>query len=430
MHKVRTALVIGGGVAGPVTAMALHKAGIQATVYEAYPPDSVGIGGGLGLAPNGLAALEIVGAADAVRAIGSPMPNTVMTINNKPAGTIRPLPGVEPLQFVMRGALHKALHDTAHASGVEYQYGKRLVSVEEHGKHGDAASGASNEDSADGGGVTAHFADGTTATADILIGADGVRSTVRTLIDPKAPGPNYTGMVGLGAYHLDPDAAPAAAATATPGTMVFAFGKRAYYLYWRHDDGRIGWGANLPWKEYLTIGQARAIPAKQWLDTLREAYEGDVPGEQLVQATSPETLDHAGSLHIMPPVPRWHRGRMALVGDAVHAPSNSTGQGASLAIESAIQLARCLRDLPSHTEAFATYEHLRRPRVERIAAQGAKINHAKAPGPVAKTFMRALMPIMFHPALIERTAGKSQRYRIDFNTSVTTATTATGTTAP
>jgi 2-polyprenyl-6-methoxyphenol hydroxylase-like FAD-dependent oxidoreductase len=112
---------------------------------------------------------------------------------------------------------------------------------------------------------------------------------------------------------------------------------------------------------------------------------------------------------------------MVLVGDAVHAPSNSTGQGASLAIESAVQLARCLRDLPSHTEAFAAYEQLRRPRVERIAAQGSKINHAKAPGPVAKTFMRALMPIMFHPAIIERTAGKSQRYRIDFDQPVTAA---------
>jgi 2-polyprenyl-6-methoxyphenol hydroxylase-like FAD-dependent oxidoreductase len=52
-----------------------------------------------------------------------------------------------------------------------------------------------------------------------------------------------------------------------------------------------------------------------------------------------------GSLHIMPPVPHWHRGRLVLVGDAVHAPSNSSGQGASLAIESAIELARCLRDL-------------------------------------------------------------------------------------
>ena len=84
----------------------------------------------------------------------------------------------------------------------------------------------------------------------------------------------------------------------------------------------------------------------------------------------------------MPPVPHWHRGRMVLVGDAVHAPSNSTGQGASLAIESAIQLARCLRDLPDAASAFAAYEGLRRERVEKITKRGARINHAKTPGPV------------------------------------------------
>lgn len=401
MNKVRSALVIGGGIAGSVTALALRKAGIEATVYEAYPPESNGIGGGLGLAPNGLAALDIVGAGDAVRAVASPMPKTVMTIGSKPAGTLRTLQGVEPLQFVMRGALHQALHDAAWSTDVQFEHGKRFVSADD------------NQD----GGVTAHFADGTSAAADILIGADGIRSAVRTLIDPKAPGPNYTGMIGFGAYDLAPDVLPAADLGA--GTMVFAFGKRAYYLYWRHKDGTIGWGANLPWKDYLTITEARATPAQQWLATLREAYAGDVPGERFVEATNPETLETTGSLHIMPPVPHWHRGRMVLVGDAVHAPSNSTGQGASLAIESAIQLARCLRDLPSHGEALAAYEQLRRPRVERIAAQGAKINHAKAPGPVAKVFMRALMPIMFHPAMVERTAGKSQRYRIDFDQPIT-----------
>lgn len=401
MKQIRTALVVGGGIAGPVTALALRKAGIEATGHEAYSPQSTGVGGGLGLAPNGLAALELVGAADAVRAVASPLPNSVMSVNGKPAGTIRPLPGVEPMQFAMRGALHKALHDTAQAAGVQYEYDKRLIAAEEHG---DA--------------VTAHFEDGTSATADVLIGADGVRSTVRTLIDPNAPGPNYTGMLGFGAYDLDPRTLPGL--DVTPGTMVFAFGRRAYYLYWRQKDGRISWGANLPWKEYLTITQARAVPAQQWHDTLRDTYAGDVPGEQLVAATAPEMLENTGGLHIMPPVPHWYRSRMVLVGDAVHAPSNSTGQGASLAIESAIQLARCLRDLPDHTAAFAAYERLRRPRVERIAARGAKINHAKAPGPAAKVLMRAIMPIMFHPAVIERTAGKSQRYRIDFNQPVTT----------
>jgi 2-polyprenyl-6-methoxyphenol hydroxylase-like FAD-dependent oxidoreductase len=67
MTAARTALVIGGGVAGPVTAMALQKAGIDATLYEAYPTSADGIGVTLTLAPNGLAALGILGADDAVR---------------------------------------------------------------------------------------------------------------------------------------------------------------------------------------------------------------------------------------------------------------------------------------------------------------------------------------------------------------------------
>jgi 2-polyprenyl-6-methoxyphenol hydroxylase-like FAD-dependent oxidoreductase len=396
MAKTRTALIIGGGIAGPVTAMALRRAGIEATVYEAYSPESDGIGGGLGLASNGLAALEIIGAADAVRAIAAPIPNSIMSIDGRKAGTAATLRGEEPIQIVTRGDLHRALHDAAVAAGVGFVHNKRLV-------------GADEQD----GGITARFADGTGASADILIGADGVRSTVRTLIDPKAPGPDWTGLLGFGAYDLDPATVPDV--DIEPGSLVFAFGKRAYYLYWRSPNGKISWGANLAWKEYLTLNQARAVPAQQWLEILRETYAGDTPGEQLARVTTPEMLETTGGLHIMPPVPHWYRGRMVLVGDAVHAPSNSSGQGASLAIESGIQLARTLRDLPDHTSAFAAYEQLRRGRVEKIAKTAARINHAKAPGPIAKVFMRAMMPIVFSARFAEKTTGPALRYRIAFD---------------
>ncbi|MDX3357940.1 FAD-dependent monooxygenase, partial [Streptomyces sp. ME01-24h] len=80
----------------------------------------------------------------------------------------------------------------------------------------------------------------------------------------------------------------------------------------------------------------------------------------------------------MPSVPHWHRGRMVLVGDAAHAPSSSSGQGASLAIESSLELARCLRDLPTPEAAFAAYDQLRRARVEMIGTDAAAKNRAKA----------------------------------------------------
>jgi hypothetical protein len=78
MTDVRKAVIIGSGIAGPVTAMALRNAGIEATVYEAYATTADGLGGQLTVAPNGLAALEIIGAADAVRAVGQPIDRTVM----------------------------------------------------------------------------------------------------------------------------------------------------------------------------------------------------------------------------------------------------------------------------------------------------------------------------------------------------------------
>ena len=393
---VRTALVIGGGIAGPVVATALLKAGIQATVYEAYPTLAAGIGGSLALAPNGLAALGLIGADDAVRALATPVTGTVMTVG----GNTRRLPSladVEPLQIIGRGDLHRVLHDRAAAAGVRFEYGKRLVGATEGPKS-----------------VTAKFDDGSTATADILIGADGVRSTVRTQIDPEAPAAGYTGLLSFQGYvdaapDLDPE----------PGIVTFAFGQRAYYLFWKVADGRVTWGANLPSKQYMSLSDARAIPSAQWLRTLREAYAGDLPGELLANRTTAENLDTTGAIHIMPPVPHWHRGRMVLVGDAVHAPSNSTGQGASLAIESSIQLARCLRDLPDPASAFRAYERLRRARVEAITKRGARTNSAKTPGPVRRKAMYALMPIFFKMMNFDKVMGREQRYRIDWDAPAT-----------
>ena len=398
MTAASTAIVIGGGIAGPVAATALQQAGISATVYEAYPAVSDGIGGDLALAANGMRALGIIGVDDAVRAIALPITGQIMSVNGRGLELPR-LDGVEPMQMVGRGNLQRVLRDRAVEAGVEFHYDKRLVTVENT-----ATS------------VTASFSDGTTATADVLLGADGVRSTVRTLIDPTAPGAGYTGLLGFqGSAELDLDL------DLDPGAMTFAFGKRAYYLYWRTGDGRVTWGANLPSKQYLSTTDARKIPAADWLTTLRETYAGDTPGEKLANLTTEDTLQVLGAIHIMPPIPHWHRDRMVLVGDAVHAPSNSTGQGASLAIESAIQLARCLRDLPDPASAFAAYEGLRRERVEKITRRGARTNSAKTPGPVARRFMQTVMPLFFKLMNFEKTIGPEQRYAIDWNEHLTTS---------
>ncbi|GAA0574249.1 FAD-dependent monooxygenase [Paractinoplanes ferrugineus] len=388
MARVRTVAVIGGGIAGPVTALALRKAGIEATVYESYPAPTDGVGGAIAVAPNGVAALDIVG-VDLPRAW--PIHRQVMSIGHKRV-QLPALAGVGPLQMIHRRDLHQSL-----ASSVEINYGKRLV---------DAVPGR--------GGVTAVFADGDEIRADVLIGADGVHSTVRRLIDPAAPGPRYTGMLAFeGRSPLE--------VPEEPGTMIFAFGKRGYYLYGPTPGGGTTFGINLPHPP-LTITSARAVPPAKWTETLLETYGEDSPGGDLIRRLPAGELTVNGALHLMPPVPHWHRGRMVLVGDAVHAPSNSSGQGASLSIESAVELAQCLRDFTDVGEAFTHYEGLRRRRVEKVASRAARTNGVKAPGPVGKALLPILMPIFMRIAMNpERVLGPEQRYRIDWVTDLRSA---------
>src|SRR6185312_3283933 len=120
MPAAQTALVIGGGIAGPVTASALAMAGIDATVYEARPADPAsdnGIGGSLALEPNGLAALRIVGTDDAIVAAATPITRSIMSIANT---TVRQMPtpqGLPPRRLIDRGALHRTLRNGAERVG-------------------------------------------------------------------------------------------------------------------------------------------------------------------------------------------------------------------------------------------------------------------------------------------------------------------------
>ncbi|GAA2522978.1 FAD-dependent oxidoreductase [Winogradskya humida] len=389
MTQVRTALIVGGGIAGPVVAAALRRAGITSTVVEAHAAQDDHLGGTLALAPNGVAALHAIGMDEGVVEHATPISRQVMAFGGKRIA-MPSLKDVPPLRVVHRAALHRALYEQA---GVPFLFGKRL-------------SGAHETTT----GVTATFDDGSTMEADVLIGADGVRSTVRGLIDADAPGPEFTGVLGFEGVSDHEVDLPA-------GTMTFAFGRRGYYLYWPEPGGGTRWGANLPWKQPLR--RSEALRRHDWMSVLREAYGDDDPGGELIRRTDAAALQVVGGLQIMPRVPHWHRGRMVLCGDAAHAPSNSSGQGASLAIESAVQLARCLRDLPDLPAAFGTYERLRRDRVEQIAARAARINHAKAPGPIARTLMPVLMPLAMKAMHIERTTGEEQRYRINWDAPVT-----------
>jgi len=391
--QTRKALIVGGGIAGPVAALALRRAGIDSVVHEAYPDSIDDAGAMLAIAPNGLAALRILGAEGVLQKLGQPIRSMVIADGRgRKLGEFPGLAGLPPSWAVSRSEFARALRGLAAAEGVRFEYGKRFVGADETSA-----------------GVTAHFADGSAASGDVLLGADGIHSVVRTLIDPRAPVPERVPLLNFGAVAD-------VAVDARPDVMYFVFGDKGFFGYWLQLDGRTAWFSNLPSATFMTSAEARAVPVDDWLRRLRAAYMQDEPARTLLQHTAADRLLVLGSMELMPSLPCWHRGRMVLVGDSAHAPSSSSGQGASLAIESAVELARCLRDIPDVAGAFVAYERLRRSRVEQVAARAAKTNHSKTLGPVARTLMRLMMPIATKTFMSpERTLGTEQRHRIDWS---------------
>ncbi|MFI9158638.1 FAD-dependent oxidoreductase [Kitasatospora aureofaciens] len=392
----KKALVIGGGIAGPVMALALRRAGIDAEIFEAYETSAEGIGGTFMIAPNGLGALAVVGLEAEVGRIGQPV--GPMVIEDGKGGVLAEFAGLPDLprgRLMRRAEMYEVLQRRLRETGLEVRHGKRLVGA---------------EDTADG--ITAHFADGTSATGDLLIGTDGTGSTVRTLIDPAAPAARYTGLLGVGGYS--PYRLPGRAGRGE--TVHFANGARAFFGYWGLADGSgTAWFSNIPQPEQLSHDQVRAVSPEDWLRRCRELHADDLPAREVLRVADAGTIETFPRLEIMPSVPHWHRGRMVLVGDSVHAPSNSSGQGVSLAVESAVELARCLRDLPDHTEAFAAYEAMRRPRVEKIAADAERTNNQKASGPVGRMVFRLVAPIMMRTFMSpEKMLRPVHGYRIDW----------------
>lgn len=370
---MRRALIVGGGIAGPVAAMALQRAGIESTVHEAYPTADSDIGAWLGLQTNGLDALRAIDAHRAVEDIGFPTPSiSFRNGGGRRLGTLpsgMPRPGGSLGRTMKRSQLRRALHTEAVGRGVDIRYGSRLV---------DARTTS--------GGVTATFADGSSDTADLLIGADGIRSAVRSALDPGCAAARYVPVLNIGGY------ADLRLPGAEVGALTMIFGRRAFFGYIAAPGGQTWWFANPPMPDEPSAGDLAAITDGEWRRRLRELYSPDSsPAVDLVDATPGEL--RAWATYDLPTVRVWHDRRMVLIGDAAHATSPSAGQGASMAIEDAVVLARCLRDVPV-AEAFGQFEAVRRPRVERVVAIGARTSSAKSPGPVARTMRDLAMPLV------------------------------------
>ncbi|MCF6475668.1 FAD-dependent monooxygenase [Nonomuraea sp. MG754425] len=396
-------LIIGGGVAGTVAALAAQQAGFEARLFEAYD-ESAGLNHGvfLTVAVNGIDALRAVDAHHVVLDAGFPSGHIQFhSGSGKHLGAIPLGPALDDgsaTHTIRRADLYRGLYELVTARGIPIEHGRRLVRAE----------------SVPGGGVRAHFADGTSAEGDVLIGADGVHSATRAAIDPANPGPRYAGLGNTGGFtrkaNLD----------AKPGDYVMVWGRDCFFGYTIAPDGEVWWFANPPAHREPSRAELRDLTPAALQERLVELLAVDrSPAAQIVR-------DSAADLGLtnqydLPNVPTWHAGGMVVIGDAAHAVSPSSGQGASLAAEDAVVLAQCLRDLPTVPAALARYESLRRERVERVVKWGAGMNNTKKQGLVGRVLRDLALPLILSRADDAREMAKMSwmfNHHIDWNRTV------------
>ncbi|NKQ52173.1 monooxygenase [Amycolatopsis sp. K13G38] len=322
----------GGGIAGPAVALALHKAGFQATVFEGHADTGEDAGAFLTLARNGITALAQFDADDLVAGAGFPLTSMqVLTSDGETAATA-PLPGYRCLR---RAELCGLLQAETVRRGIPLHHGKRVEAVVE-----------SDVD------VTVRFGDGSTASGELLIGADGLNSAVRSFVAPAAA-PRYAGQRVFYGYT------EAGTPPHEQERIVMVRGSAVAFGYAVSPGGETSWFGRVHAEENSAVDRHRL------LDLLRPDA---TPAADIVAATSGPVL--ATDARDVPSVARWSTRRTLLVGDAAHAASPATGQGASMALEDAVVLAKALRDSAS---PFETYERARRPRVEHNIANSARM---------------------------------------------------------
>ena len=305
-------LVVGGGIAGNTAAIALAQRGVECVIAEIQ--DSWGAAGiGIGLQSPPLRAAKALGLFDEIVRAGRPHPYLAMTradgglIAEVPQVNVNE-PGDPPFVSMSRTALHDLLVRAVRRHGVEVRLGITADRLEEAG---DA--------------VRVTLSDGAVDQFDLVVGADGLHSKTRALVLPAAPRPAYAGQViwrmggrcpeGLERYTIMIAGPHRIGLVPLPGDEVYL---------WMLDN---------------TLPPER--PAQdRLLDLFQErmaAYGGYAPAVA-AQATSAAQVDFRALQTVLVPPP-WHRGRMVLIGDAVHATTPHMAWGAGLAIEDAVVLA-------------------------------------------------------------------------------------------
>lgn len=330
-------LIIGGGIAGLTTAIALERFGIQVAVYEASPALKPA-GAGIWMAVNAMQVLSRLGIADDVLANGASL-DRVEIADHK----LRTIQRTDMVRYrsefgysivsILRSRLQQILQE--HYKG-ELHLGKKLVSVEN-----DASQ------------VIARFADGTSASGDILIGADGIHSAVRGAMGVSGQ-LRYSGQTcwrGIAPVSLPVDLSSACVET---------WGQQIRLGFSVVSPAEVYWFAvaNAP------EGGRDAKPDLK--TTLQERFRDFAdPIPEILEAT-PVSRIIRNDIHDLVPLDSWHSGRICLIGDAAHATTPNMGQGGGQAVEDAWYLAEALITNRDPEVAFREFEAKRRKRVAQI----------------------------------------------------------------
>jgi salicylate hydroxylase len=340
--------IIGGGIGGLTTAIALRDAGIDAVVYE--QAQQLGeVGAGIGVAPNGLRMYERLGLREKIEDVAARYGDG--SVYYRADGTlIGEMTTADSSGNYFTLGLHRADFVRVLASALPadvIRTGHRLVRVEEEGDE-----------------VALEFANGTVETADLVIGADGIHSVVRALVtEPTKPIASgsiaYRGVVP--ADRLD---------SWTPGIAQLWMGDGKHFLTYPVRSGElINYVGFVPSDAHLR----ESWSARGSVDALRADFAGwDRRVEQLLEQVE-ETF--WWGLYDREPLARWSTDRVTLIGDAAHAMLPHLGQGANQAIEDAVTLAVLLRGAAPDAvpDALREYESLRLDRTTRVQ-RGARDN--------------------------------------------------------
>lgn len=323
-------LVVGGGIGGLALGVALGRRGIVADIVEKRPVYG-DEGAGIVLAPNHMAVMNGLGLAGAAAALGHPIEQACITdatgrvLQRAPFRVEGlPWPGV---------AIHRSRLQEVLCSGLPAPV-----------RTGVAVTALGPVD----GGAEITLSDGTQGRWDVVVGADGIRSTVRTAVCGDVS-PRYSGYTCwrfvVDGHHSDST------------TEMWGAGRRVGVV-------PIGEGRTY----VFTTANAPFRAPDPWTDTAGlRAHFAAFGGPAVSALAALRSLD--GVLHNDIEdclVPRWSRGRVVLMGDAAHAVTPNMGQGAGLAIEDAAALAELLATRGASDETLVAFETIRRPRARRI----------------------------------------------------------------